>query len=63
MVNNMLMNNRFSKKNSLLYKMKYINTRNAEYNENNDIERDREQRYNTNSKKWIKNSLFYFNLL
>lgn len=51
MVNNMLMNNRFSKKNSLLYKMKYINTRNAEYNENNDIERDREQRYSTNSKK------------
>ena len=31
MVNSMLLNNRFSKKNNYLYKMKCLNTRNSEY--------------------------------
>lgn len=42
----MLMNNRFSKKNSLLYKMKCINTRNIPYDEYNDIEYGRIEKYN-----------------
>ena len=39
MVNIMLMNNKFSKKNRLIYKMKCLNTRNQEYieEENEDL--------------------------
>lgn len=41
----MLMNNKFSKRNSLLYKMKCINTRNIEYQECDNFEYDRVERY------------------
>ena len=46
MVNIMLMNNRFSTKNKLLYKMKCINTRNQEYKELVINETDRKEKYN-----------------
>lgn len=41
----MLLNNKFSKKNKLLYKMKMLNTRNFEYKELEDFEYDRVERY------------------
>ena len=47
----MLMNNRFSKKNSLLYKMKCINTRDKEYYDIESNEYDREERYTDKYKK------------
>jgi hypothetical protein len=59
----MLMNNRFSTKNRLLYKMKCINTRSQEYK---DIERDFDfkiEKYNDKKKKWKMFSLFLFILL
>ena len=42
----MLMNNKFSKRNSLLYKMKCINTRNMEYQECDNFEYGRIEKYN-----------------
>ena len=42
----MLMNNKFSKRNSLLYKMKCINTRNVEYQECDNFEYGRIEKYN-----------------
>jgi len=41
----MLMNNKFSKKNSLLYKMKCINTRNKEYTKLENKEFDRIEKF------------------
>lgn len=41
----MLMNNKFSKKNKLLYKMKFINTRNTEYKNINDKEFGRIEKF------------------
>ena len=48
----MFMNNKFSTKNKLLYKMKCLNTRNEEYKE---LERDfdfRVEKFNDKKKKW-----------
>ena len=47
----MNMNNKFSKKNKLLYKMKCINTRNQEYEELELEETDRKEKYNDKIKK------------
>ncbi len=41
----MLMNNKFSTKNKLLYKMKCINTRNQEYYELEDDEYNKIEKY------------------
>lgn len=46
MVNIMLIDNKFSKRNKLLYKMKCLNTRDCEYDEVLDDEYDRIERYN-----------------
>ena len=51
MVNIMLIDNKFSKKNKLLYKMKCLNTRECEYEEIDDTEYDRIERY-SNIKKY-----------
>ena len=45
------MNNKFSTKNNLLYKMKCLNTRNQEFNELKNNEFDRIQKYNDKTKK------------
>jgi hypothetical protein len=42
----MLMNNKFSLKNKLLYKMKFLNTRNEEYFPLENNEHDRVERFN-----------------
>ena len=47
----MLMNNKFSTKNRLIYKMKCLNTRNQEYFEKEYKEYDRVQKYNEKTKK------------
>ena len=49
----MLMNNKFSTKNKLLYKMKCINTRNQEYYEIEDDEYNKIEKYSDkqNNKK------------
>lgn len=47
----MLMNNKFSTKNRLIYKMKCLNTRNQEYFEKENKEYDRVQKYNEKTKK------------
>ncbi len=49
----MLMNNKFSTKNKLLYKMKCINTRNQEYYELEDDEYNKIEKYSDkqNNKK------------
>lgn len=41
----MLMNNKFSKKNRLLYKMKCLNTRNQEYIEEENENYDKIEKY------------------
>ncbi|MGM9877346.1 MAG: hypothetical protein ACI33S_01735 [Bacilli bacterium] len=46
----MLMNNVFSKKNKLLYKMKFINTRNMEYKSLDNKENDRIEKYSDKKK-------------
>ncbi len=46
----MLMNNRFSTKNKLLYKMKCINTRQNEYYELEDDEYGKIEKYDDKSK-------------
>lgn len=50
MVNSMLLNNKFSKKNNYLYKMKCLNTRNSEYFEE-DTNYDKVERQNMMEKK------------
>ena len=45
------MNNKFSRKNRYLYKMKYINTKNDEYKKEEKNEYDRIEKYNDNGKK------------
>ena len=47
----MLINNRFSNKNKLIYKMKCINTRNNEYEFNDEVEFNKIEKYNERSKK------------
>lgn len=46
----MIMNNLFSKKNKLLYKMKFINTKNMEYKTLETKEIDRVEKYNDKKK-------------
>jgi len=41
----MLLNNKFSKKNNYLYKMKCLNTRNQEYYNEEIIDTDKVERY------------------
>lgn len=45
------MNNKFSTKNSLLYKMKYINSRNKEYYELENKEINKIEKYTDKTKK------------
>ena len=47
----MLMNNKFSKKNSLLYKMKFLNTKSEEYKPLKNEEYEKIERYTDKSKK------------
>ena len=47
----MLMNNKFSKKNKLLYKMKFINTRNQEYSELDNDDYIKIEKYTDKTKK------------
>ena len=47
----MLINNRFSNKNKLIYKMKYLNTRDSEYTNNDNIDYLRIEKYNDIVKK------------
>ena len=55
MVNEMILNNKFSKKNKLLYKMKCLNTRNQEFiSDTSDYDFKVEKNYN-NSKNTLKN--------
>ncbi len=51
----MLLNNYFSKKNKLLYKMKIMNSRNQEYESDYKYQFDRLEKYN--DKKIIKNKI------
>ena len=51
MVNSVILNNKFSKKNSLIYKMKCINTRNEEYKYLNNEDYLRKEKYTDKSKK------------
>ena len=53
----MLLNNYFSKKNKLLYKMKIMNSRNQEYECDYKYQFDRLEKYN--DKKIIKNKMEY----
>lgn len=46
----MLLNNYFSKKNKLLYKMKIMNSRNQEYEDDFDFNYDRIEKYNDKRK-------------
>ena len=50
------MNNVFSKKNKLLYKMKFINTRNMEYKSLDNKENDRIEKF-SDKKKWVNTIL------
>ena len=47
----MLLNNRFSTKNKLIYKMKCINSRDSEYECNNEVDYHRIEKYNDGVKK------------
>ncbi len=51
----MILNNRYSKKNKLLYKMKIMNSRNQEYECDYKYQFDRLEKYN--DKKIIKNKV------
>ncbi len=51
MVKRMLLNNKFSKKNSYLYKNKCINTRNCEYEQINEYDKERIEKITDKSKK------------
>ena len=57
------MNNKFSTKNSLLYKMKCINSRNNEYYELENKEINKIEKYTDKTKKWKMFSLFFIYLL
>ena len=46
----MLLNNYFSKKNKLLYKMKIMNSRNQEYEDDFNFDYDRIEKYNDKRK-------------
>ncbi len=59
----MLMNNKFSTKNKLLYKMKCLNTRNQEYQSKENEFDFKVEKYNDKKKKWKMFSLFFFYLL
>ena len=47
----MFINDRFSNKNKLIYKMKYINTRDSEYIENKETNFDKIEKYKGKGKK------------
>ena len=46
-----MLTNKFSTKNKLLYKMKYINTRNSEYKVQETDDYNRIEKYNDKTKK------------
>ena len=47
----MLMNNKFSNKNRLIYKMKCLNNRDNEYDEYNEVDYQRIEKHNDRVKK------------